>query len=111
MFFISLHFKFFSEWGGVPTNNIQWEGYGYLSGITQCTIIIIIVFLINLIYKQQDSEEFLGLTTSGSFNRSICWVREPTEGVRGIRPYVTFDVRSNSPFVSQVNTMKFGRRI
>ena len=33
------------------------------------------------------------------------------EGVRGLRPLVTFDVKSNSPFVPQVNTRQFGRRI
>ena len=33
------------------------------------------------------------------------------EGVRGIRPKVTFDVKSNSPFVSQANIRQFGRRI
>ena len=32
------------------------------------------------------------------------------EGVHRIRPQVTFDVRSNSPFISQVKTRKFGRR-
>ena len=33
------------------------------------------------------------------------------EGVCGIRPQVTFCVRSNSPLVSQVNTRQFQRRI
>ena len=33
------------------------------------------------------------------------------EGVGGTRPKVTFDVRSNSPFVSQANTRQFGGRI
>ena len=34
-----------------------------------------------------------------------------TDGVHGIRPLVTRDVMSNSPFVSQANTRQFGRRI
>ena len=29
------------------------------------------------------------------------------EGVYEIRPYVTFDVKSHSPFVSQVNSRQF----
>ena len=33
------------------------------------------------------------------------------EGVCGIRPKVTSDAMSNSPSHSQLNTMKFGRRI
>ena len=33
------------------------------------------------------------------------------EGLHGIRPSVTFDVRSNSPFVSQTNTRQSGGRI
>ena len=33
------------------------------------------------------------------------------EGVHRIKPEVTFDVMSNSPFVSQANTRQFGRRI
>ena len=33
------------------------------------------------------------------------------EGVHGIRPLVTFDVMSNSPYVSQGNTRQFGERI
>ena len=33
------------------------------------------------------------------------------EEVHGQRPLVTFDVRSNSPFVSQANTSQSGRRI
>ena len=33
------------------------------------------------------------------------------EAVHEIRPQVTFDVKSSSPFVSQANTRKFGRRI
>ena len=35
----------------------------------------------------------------------------PNEGVHGIRPSVTLDVMSNSPFVSQANSRQFERRI
>ena len=34
-----------------------------------------------------------------------------TGRVHGIRPSVTLDLRSNSPFISQVHTRQFGRRI
>ena len=51
--------------------------------------------------------------------KEICYVlslvnksfRGIVEGVCGMRPQVTFDVRSNSPFVSQASTRQFGRRI
>ena len=33
------------------------------------------------------------------------------EGLHGIRPQVTVDVMSNSPFVLQAETRQFGRRI
>ena len=42
---------------------------------------------------------------------SSYWESTVIEVVRGIRPEVTPDVISNSPFVSQVNTRQFGRRI
>ena len=35
----------------------------------------------------------------------------PSEGEHGIRPQLTLDVMSNSPFVSQANTRQFGERI
>ena len=38
----------------------------------------------------------------------VYWIMER---VRGLRPLVPFDVKSNSPFVPRVNTRQFGRRI
>ena len=42
---------------------------------------------------------------------SSCTFITVVEGVHRIRPYLTLDAISNSPFVSQANTGEFRRRI
>ena len=39
------------------------------------------------------------------------WTKDTIEGLHRIRPKMTFNVMSNSPFVSQENIRQFGRRI
>ena len=57
----------------------------------------------------QDVHEIYNIEINTWLFHEQCFTRN--DGVYGIKPQVTPDVMSNSPFVPQANTRQFGRRI